>query len=69
MAILPTEVVGSLPRPKSLQQAFADFDAGKISKEDLVATQDKAAEDSVRHLEETGEQLVTNGEYARDLLK
>ena len=27
---IPTEPVGSLPRPMKLQQAFADYDAGKI---------------------------------------
>lgn len=59
---IPTEVVGSLPRPMALQQAFADYDAGKISKDDLVKEQDKAAEDSVKRMEETGETLVTDGE-------
>ncbi len=28
---IPTELVGSLPRPMKLQQAYADYDAGKIS--------------------------------------
>lgn len=59
---IPTEVVGSLPRPMALQKAFADYDAGKISKDDLVKEQDKAAEDSVKRMEETGEELVTDGE-------
>lgn len=62
MAILPTELVGSLPRPQFLQQAFKDLDSGKISKDDLVNAQDKAAEDSVKRLEETGEEVVTDGE-------
>ncbi|MDQ4129774.1 MAG: hypothetical protein M3133_02095 [Actinomycetota bacterium] len=59
---IPTEVVGSLPRPMRLQQAYADYDEGKITFEELQAEQDTAAEDSIRRLEETGEPLVTDGE-------
>ena len=43
---IPTEVVGSLPRPMELQEAYAAYDAGKISKEDFERAQDKAVEDS-----------------------
>ena len=60
--IIPTEVVGSLPRPTYLQHAFAAYDAGKISRDELVAVQDRAAEDSIKRMEETGEMLVTDGE-------
>ncbi len=59
---IPTELVGSLPRPMSLQQAYADYDEGKISFDDLQAAQDAAAEDSIKRLEATGEPIVTDGE-------
>ena len=59
---IPTELVGSLPRPMSLQQAYADYDEGKIGFEELQAEQDKAAEDSIKRLEATGEPIVTDGE-------
>jgi methionine synthase II (cobalamin-independent) len=59
---IPTEVVGSLPRPMKLQEAYADYDEGKIGWEQLQAEQDKAAEDSIRRLEEVGEPTVTDGE-------
>lgn len=45
-----------------LQQAFADYDSGKISREELVKAQDKSAEDSIKRMEETGQELVTDGE-------
>ena len=45
-----------------LQQAFADYDAGKISVADLESAQDKAAKDSVERMEAAGEKLVTDGE-------
>jgi len=59
---IPTELVGSLPRPMKLQQAYQDYDDGKISWEDLKAEQDRAAEDSIKRLEATGEPIVTDGE-------
>jgi methionine synthase II (cobalamin-independent) len=59
---IPTELVGSLPRPMKLQDAFQAHDDGKITFEELQAEQDAAAEDSIRRLEETGEPIVTDGE-------
>jgi len=59
---IPTELVGSLPRPMKLQEAYADYDEGKINFDQLQAEQDKAAEDSIKRLEETGEPVVTDGE-------
>ena len=44
---IPTEPVGSLPRSARLQAAYADFDAGKITKEQLEALQDDAVRDSI----------------------
>jgi methionine synthase II (cobalamin-independent) len=60
--MIPTELVGSLPRPMRLQEAYQALDDGKITWEELQAEQDKAAEDSIRRLEETGEPIVTDGE-------
>jgi len=59
---IPTELVGSLPRPMKLQEAYADYDEGKITTEEFEAAQDAAAEDSIKRLEETGEACVTDGE-------
>ena len=59
---IPTELVGSLPRPMKLQQAYEDHDAGRIDFAALQAEQDAAAEDSIRRLEEVGEPIVTDGE-------
>jgi methionine synthase II (cobalamin-independent) len=59
---IPTELVGSLPRPMKLQDAYAAYDEGRITFDELKAEQDAAAEDSIRRLEETGETMVTDGE-------
>lgn len=59
---IPTENVGSLPRPMRLQQAIAAYDRGEITKEQLGAEQDAAARDSVERMEATGSQIVSDGE-------
>ena len=59
---IPTEVVGSLPRPMKLQEAYQAYDDGEITFEDLQKEQDAAAEDSIKRLEETGVDVVTDGE-------
>ncbi len=59
---IPTELVGSLPRPLKLQEAYEDLDQGKITFEDLEKLQDEAAEDSIKRLEQTGETYITDGE-------
>jgi len=59
---IPTENVGSLPRPAKLQSAFADYDAGKIAHADLEREQDAACRDSIERMEATGSPMVTDGE-------
>lgn len=59
---IPTEPVGSLPRPTTLQEAYAAYDAGRISFEDLAAQQDAAVQDSIRRLEDTGSPIISDGE-------
>ena len=59
---IPTENVGSLPRPMKLQQAFAAYDAGTIKHEDLVREQDAACLDSIKRMEATGAHIVSDGE-------
>src|SRR3954451_17566123 len=59
---IPTEPVGSLPRPSSLQAAYAEYDAGNISKDDLENEQEAAAKDSIERFEATGSPIISDGE-------
>jgi methionine synthase II (cobalamin-independent) len=59
---IPTENVGSLPRPSKLQAAIANYDSAKISKEELEREQDAACRDSIKGMETTGSPIVTDGE-------
>ncbi len=59
---IPTEPVGSLPRPTKLQQAYAKFDAGEIDEADLEKEQDAAIKDSIERFEATGSPIISDGE-------
>ena len=59
---IPTENVGSLPRPAKLQEAYAKFDAGEIEESELEELQDAAAKDSIEQMEATGSPIVSDGE-------
>ena len=59
---IPTEPVGSLPRPSKLQEAYASYDGGNISKDDLEALQDASAKDSIEKMEAAGSPINSDGE-------
>ena len=59
---IPTEPVGSLPRPATLQAAYAAYDAGEIKLGDLEAEQEAAVKDSITNLEATGSPIISDGE-------
>ncbi len=59
---IPTENVGSLPRPVILQAALADYNAGKINHDQLTHEQDAACRDSITRMEATGAPIVSDGE-------
>jgi len=59
---LPTENVGSLPRPARLQAAIQDYDAWKITLQQLSLEQDAACLDSITRMEATGAPTVSDGE-------
>jgi methionine synthase II (cobalamin-independent) len=59
---LPTEPVGSLPRPAKLQAAYAQYDEGKIEQAELEALQDEAVKDSIQNHEAAGSPIVSDGE-------
>ena len=59
---IPTEPVGSLPRPAKLQATYSAYDAGKIAFADLEAEQDAAAQDSITRFEATGSPIISDGE-------
>jgi methionine synthase II (cobalamin-independent) len=59
---IPTEQVGSLPRPTKLQDAYAAYDKGEIGKDELESAQDDAVKASIEGQENAGSPIVSDGE-------
>jgi 5-methyltetrahydropteroyltriglutamate--homocysteine methyltransferase len=62
---LPTEPIGSIPRPPELLALLREFRAGRIGPESLAAASDKALRDTLRRFEATGSPVVTDGEQTK----
>jgi 5-methyltetrahydropteroyltriglutamate--homocysteine methyltransferase len=62
---LPTEPIGSIPRPQALQAGMQAAAAGTISAGELNALFDDAVRDTLRRFEETGSPVVTDGEQRK----
>src|SRR5438552_745859 len=63
--MLPTEQVGSIPRPAALIEGIQDFEARRISQPELNALYHSAVQDTIQRLEATGSPAITDGEQAR----
>ena len=62
---IPTESIGSIPRPPQLIQAVASFQAGKITREALDIAYSEALRDTIDRLEQTGSPVLTDGEQTK----
>jgi 5-methyltetrahydropteroyltriglutamate--homocysteine methyltransferase len=62
---IPTEPIGSIPRPAGLLTAMAAHDRGEIGDAELAAAQDQAVRDTIHRFEQTGSPVVTDGEQSR----
>jgi len=62
---LPTEPIGSIPRPAALLNAIASYNNHDISREDLDAEYEKAVRDTIQQFEQTGSPVITDGEQTK----
>jgi 5-methyltetrahydropteroyltriglutamate--homocysteine methyltransferase len=62
---LPTEPIGSVPRPADLLAAMNAYAGGKISREQLRATEEGALRDTIALFELTGSPIITDGEQTK----
>ncbi len=62
---IPTEPIGSIPRPAELLAAMQAHAARKISDEQLDAAKEAALRDTISRLEETGSPVITDGEQTK----
>src|SRR3989338_1048566 len=66
LANIRTDVVGSLLRPAHLKQARLDFDAGKITAEEMRRIEDQEIRQAVAMQEAIGLEGVTDGERSEE---
>jgi len=62
---IPTEPIGSIPRPAELQNGMAAFAAGTISGDELERLFDAAVRDTIERFEATGSPVITDGEQRK----
>jgi 5-methyltetrahydropteroyltriglutamate--homocysteine methyltransferase len=62
---IPTEPIGSIPRPIELIEGLQAFNAGRISMSKLDELYDRAIRDTIQRFEETGSPVITDGEQTK----
>jgi methionine synthase II (cobalamin-independent) len=62
---LPTEPVGSIPRPAALIDAIKAFDDGHATQQHLDAEYDAAVRSTIEILEATGSPVISDGEQGK----
>jgi 5-methyltetrahydropteroyltriglutamate--homocysteine methyltransferase len=60
--LIPTEPIGSIPRPAELIAAFGD---NRISAEQFAAIAERALRDTILRFEKTGSTVITDGEQTK----
>ncbi|MFB6273206.1 MAG: cobalamin-independent methionine synthase II family protein [Salinibacter sp.] len=62
---LPTEPIGSIPRPEELIESLLAFQKGDLSSEALDGVYDRALRATIDAFENTGSPVITDGEQAK----
>jgi len=62
---IPTEPVGSVPRPRELQEAMVAHSRGNITTDELNNQFDRAVQDTIERFESTGSPIVSDGEQTK----
>jgi methionine synthase II (cobalamin-independent) len=63
---IPTEPIGSIPRPPWLIEARRAFQSGSMSQAELLSQCEAAIKDTIDRFEATGSPVITDGEQAKD---
>mgnify|MGYP002623649557 CR=1 FL=1 len=63
--VIPSEPIGSIPRPKALIDGIQAFEGGRLSLAELDALYDRAVRDTIERLEATGSPVITDGEQSK----
>src|SRR5260221_7488051 len=62
---LPTEPIGSIPRPAQIIEGIREYSAGRITADALETLFDNAVRETIRRFEDTGSPVITDGEQRK----
>jgi 5-methyltetrahydropteroyltriglutamate--homocysteine methyltransferase len=62
---IPTEPIGSIPRPPELVEAMRQLASGRISPDTLRPLYERAIRDTIQRFEATGSPVITDGEQSK----
>ena len=62
---IPTEPIGSIPRPKALIDGMTAFTAGRLPQAELDRLYEAALIDTIKQFEATGSPVITDGEQTK----
>jgi 5-methyltetrahydropteroyltriglutamate--homocysteine methyltransferase len=62
---IPTEQIGSIPRPKALIEGVKAHNAGRLTQIELNELYESALQDTIQRLERTGSTVITDGEQTK----
>lgn len=62
---IPTEPIGSIPRPPVLQKAMKEYAKGNLSEGELNRLTDEAVQQTISLFEATGSPVITDGEQSK----
>jgi len=62
---IPTEPIGSIPRPQRLIEARHQWERGQLDRSELAALSEEAVRDTIRRFEATGSPVITDGEQSK----
>jgi 5-methyltetrahydropteroyltriglutamate--homocysteine methyltransferase len=63
--MIPTEPIGSIPRPQALLDAMEAVAAGRLSSEELHRLREEAVRDTIQRFEATGSPVISDGEQSK----
>ena len=62
---IPTEPIGSIPRPRELIEGAQTLMDGKITEAELNDIYPQAVQDTIKKFEETGSPVISDGEQTK----
>src|SRR5260370_16857339 len=62
---IPTEPIGSIPRPLELVEAVRQLASGRISPDTVRSLYERAIRDTIQRFEATGSPVITDGEQSK----